>query len=50
MPGASGPIAGDPDDVDTIPVLLARAADTALTPLLQKAFDNPDVTVATVCV
>ena len=27
VPGASGPIAGDPDDgVETIPVLLARAA------------------------
>jgi transcriptional regulator GlxA family with amidase domain len=50
IPGANGPLAGDPDDgVETIPVLLARAADTALTPLLRKAFDNPDITVATVC-
>jgi transcriptional regulator GlxA family with amidase domain len=49
VPGASGPIAGDPDEIDTIPVLLARAAGTALAPLMQKAFDNPDVTVATVC-
>jgi transcriptional regulator GlxA family with amidase domain len=50
VPGASGPIAGDPDEgVATIPVLLARASETALTPLLRQAFDNPAVTVATVC-
>ncbi len=49
VPGASGPIAGDPDCVDTIPVLLSRAADSALRPLLHSAFGNPDVTVATVC-
>jgi transcriptional regulator GlxA family with amidase domain len=50
VPGASGPVAGDPDDgVETIPVLLARAAQTDLLPLLQKAFDNPDVTVTAVC-
>jgi transcriptional regulator GlxA family with amidase domain len=50
VPGASGPIAGDPDDgVETIPVLLARAAQTDLVPLLQKAFDNPEITVTAVC-
>ncbi|WP_068181606.1 DJ-1/PfpI family protein [Mycobacterium sp. UM_CSW] len=50
VPGANGPIAGDPDDgVATIPVLLARATETALTPLMREAFDNPAVTVATVC-
>jgi transcriptional regulator GlxA family with amidase domain len=49
VPGASGPIAGDPDCVDTIPVLLSRAAHSALRPLLHGAFGNPDVTVATVC-
>jgi transcriptional regulator GlxA family with amidase domain len=50
VPGASGPVAGDPDDgVETIPVLLARAAQTDLLPLLQKAFDNPSVTVTAVC-
>lgn len=50
VPGASGPLAGDPDEgVETIPVLLARAAQSELTPLLQKAFDNPDVTMTTVC-
>ncbi|WP_458318199.1 DJ-1/PfpI family protein [Mycolicibacterium brisbanense] len=50
VPGASGPIDGDPDDgVETIPVLLARAAQTALTPLLERAFGAPGITVATVC-
>ncbi|ANR90074.1 DJ-1/PfpI family protein [Mycobacterium avium] len=50
VPGASGPTVGDPDDgVETIPVLLARAAQSELTPLLCKAFGNPDVTMAAVC-
>ena len=50
VPGASGPIAGDPDQgVQTIPVLLARALDTPLIPLMRRAFQNPDVTVVTVC-
>jgi transcriptional regulator GlxA family with amidase domain len=49
VPGASGPIDGDPDEVDTIPVLLARFAESAAIPLLRKAMENPDVTVATVC-
>lgn len=50
VPGASGPIEGDPDEgVETIPVLLARFGETAAVPLVQKALDNPDVTVATVC-
>lgn len=50
VPGASGPTAGDPDDgVETIPVLLARAAQTGLTPLLAKAFDNGEMIVAGVC-
>lgn len=50
VPGASGRVAGDPDDgVETIPVLLARAAQTELTPLLGKAFGNPEMTVAGVC-
>jgi transcriptional regulator GlxA family with amidase domain len=50
IPGASGPIAGDPDDgVETIPVRLARVLDTELIPVLRKAFDNPEITVATVC-
>jgi transcriptional regulator GlxA family with amidase domain len=50
VPGASGATAGDPDDgVDTIPVLLARAAQSELTPLLRKAFAHPEVTPAAVC-
>lgn len=50
VPGASGHVAGDPDDgVETIPVVLARASQTELTPLLRKAFANPEVTMAAVC-
>ncbi|OWV03641.1 glutamine amidotransferase [Micromonospora wenchangensis] len=50
VPGASGPSTGDPDEgVVTIPVLLARVADSAAVPLLRAALDNPDVTVAAVC-
>lgn len=49
VPGASGPLDGDPDEVDTIPVLLARFAESAAIPLLREAMANPDVTVATVC-
>jgi transcriptional regulator GlxA family with amidase domain len=49
VPGASGPIDGDPDQVDTIPVLLARFGETKAIPLIREAMANPDVTVATVC-
>lgn len=49
VPGASGPIEGDPDEVDTIPVLLAQFGETEAGPLMRKAMANPDVTVATVC-
>ncbi|HEV7422230.1 MAG TPA: DJ-1/PfpI family protein [Mycobacterium sp.] len=49
VPGAVGPIAGDPDEVDTIPVLLARFGETAAVELMRQALSNPDVTVATVC-
>jgi transcriptional regulator GlxA family with amidase domain len=50
VPGASGPIDGDPDEgVETIPVLLARVGETELIPLMATAFANPDITVATVC-
>lgn len=50
VPGASGPIEGDPDDgVETIPVLLGRASQSALVPLMREALDNPEITVATVC-
>jgi transcriptional regulator GlxA family with amidase domain len=50
VPGASGPIDGDPDDgVVTIPVLLARFGETKAVPMMCEAMANPDVTVATVC-
>jgi transcriptional regulator GlxA family with amidase domain len=49
VPGASGPLDGDPDEVDTIPVVLARFGQTAAVPLMREALENPDVTVATVC-
>jgi transcriptional regulator GlxA family with amidase domain len=49
VPGASGPIDGDPDEVDTIPVLLARFGETEAVPLMREAMANPDITVATVC-
>ena len=49
VPGAVGPVEGDPDEVDTIPVLLARFGETAAVPLIREALANPEVTVATVC-
>lgn len=49
VPGASGPIAADPDRVDTIPVLLARVGETELPALIAQALMHPEVTVATVC-
>jgi transcriptional regulator GlxA family with amidase domain len=49
VPGASGPIDGDPDEVDTIPVLLARFGETEAVPLMREAMANPAITVATVC-
>lgn len=49
VPGAVGPMEGDPDEVDTIPVLLARFGETAAVPLIRKALATPDITVATVC-
>jgi transcriptional regulator GlxA family with amidase domain len=50
VPGASGPVSGDPDEgVDTIPVLLSRFGQTPAGDLMREALANPDVTVATVC-
>jgi transcriptional regulator GlxA family with amidase domain len=49
VPGASGAVDGDPDEIDTIPVLLARFGETGAVDLMARAFTNPDVTVATVC-
>jgi transcriptional regulator GlxA family with amidase domain len=50
VPGASGPLEGDPDEgAETIPVLLARFGETAAVPLMRQAMANPDITVGTVC-
>ncbi len=50
VPGASGPVDGDPDQgAETIPVLLARFAATGAIPLIAQALYNPDVLVAAVC-
>ena len=49
VPGASGHIQGDPDEVDTIPVLIGRVAETVLPSLVRRAFAAPDTLVATVC-
>lgn len=49
VPGASGPTVGDPDEVDTIPVLLARVGSTDLPALIERAFAAPQTVVATVC-
>lgn len=50
VPGASGPVDGDPDAGDlTIPVLLARFADSPAIPLLKRAMTNPAIQVWTVC-
>lgn len=49
IPGASGPVNGDPDLVDTIPVLLARVGETALPAKVRLALAAPRTLVATVC-
>lgn len=49
VPGASGPVEGDPDEIDTIPVLLSRLGETGLPALIRRAFAAPETTVATVC-
>lgn len=49
VPGASGPIEGDPDEVDTIPVLIARTANTALPDLIRRSMECDQTLVATVC-
>ena len=48
-PGAGGPIEGDPDEVDTIPVLIARTVVTELPDLMRRALDSDRTLVATVC-
>lgn len=50
LPGASGPVAGDPDDgVQTIPVVLARVAGSPVGAAMAEALANPGTTVVTVC-
>jgi putative intracellular protease/amidase len=51
VPGAAGPISQPPDgpEIVTIPVLLARTIETPLPELIRSAFQNPKMTVATVC-
>lgn len=49
VPGASGPIVGDPDEIDTIPVLIGRLGTTTLPAAIQRTFAAPDTLVATVC-
>ncbi len=49
VPGASGRIDGDPDEIATVPFLLARLGNTALPDLIRRAFAAPDTIVATVC-
>ncbi len=50
VPGALGPVEGDPDaGAETIPVLLARFASSESMPLIRRALDNPHITVVAVC-
>ncbi|GAA0377333.1 DJ-1/PfpI family protein [Paenibacillus motobuensis] len=47
VPGASGEIEGD--GADSIPAILVRAKNTALTGLIKQALEQQDTVVATVC-
>lgn len=50
LPGASGLVEGDPDDgVETIPVILARVAQSSLIPPMREVLANPDITMVTIC-
>jgi transcriptional regulator GlxA family with amidase domain len=50
VPGAVGPVDGDPDAGDeTIPVLLGRFASSEAMPLIRRALDNTRITVAAFC-
>jgi transcriptional regulator GlxA family with amidase domain len=49
LPGASGPVSGDPDILRTIPVILAGLGQTTLPSLMRRAFAAPDTLVAAVC-
>lgn len=48
VPGAAGPVDGDPGD-ETVPALLGRFASSSAMPLIGRALDNPDITVAAYC-
>lgn len=47
VPGAAGDVEGD--GPDSIPVILSRTAQTELTGLMEQAFRQKDIVVATVC-
>lgn len=47
VPGASGEVEGD--GPDSIPVILSRAKNTALTGLMEQALMQKDIVVATIC-
>ncbi|CAH0120682.1 MULTISPECIES: DJ-1/PfpI family protein [unclassified Paenibacillus] len=47
VPGASGPVAGD--GPESIPAILNRAMNTALTGMMGQALKRKDIVVATVC-
>lgn len=47
VPGASGAVEGD--GPDSVPALLVRAMNTALTGLIEQALRQPNILVATVC-
>ncbi|MGO4538269.1 DJ-1/PfpI family protein [Paenibacillus sp. 2TAB19] len=47
VPGASGNMAGEGDQ--SVPAILARAANTELTSFVKEAMDRSDVTIVTVC-
>lgn len=47
VPGASGKPAGNSEDA--IPNILWRAKETGLTDMMKQAFDNKEITIATVC-
>ena len=50
VPGAVGPVDGDPDaGEETIRVLLSRFAASDAMPLIRRALDNPDITVGAHC-
>lgn len=47
VPGVAGEVHGD--GPDSIPAILSRVMNTELTGLMQQAFEQKDITIATVC-